>query len=125
MLGHIANGYLPLCAASAAELGAGADAAAYSSKAPTPSRLKGDLSSTPVKPKLQKAGTAEPNTPGYKKQSSSTADDGLLSLSPQLLAPDLMLLNQLLGEHTSALPGHFGCTQCVIPPAHALIISTP
>jgi hypothetical protein len=67
--------------------------AVYSSKG-TPSRLKGDRFSTPSKLK-QKAGT-EPETPGAKKLSST--EDGLLGLSPQLLSPDLMLLNQLLGE---------------------------
>jgi hypothetical protein len=75
--------------------------AGYSSKA-TPSRLKGNLNSTPIKQK-EKAGGAEPKTPGNKKQSIST-DDGLLSLSPQLLAPDLMLLNQLLGESVRSVP---------------------
>lgn len=68
--------------------------AVYSSKG-TPSRLKGDRFSTPSKLK-QKADTTDPETPGVKKLSST--EDGLLGLSPQLLSPDLMLLNQLLGE---------------------------
>ena len=36
----------------------------------------------------------EPNTPGSK----AGIDDGLLSVSPEQLPANLMLLNQLLGE---------------------------
>lgn len=50
---------------------------------------------TPNKLK-QKQGSAEPRTPSSKKQHSST-EDGLLNLSPQMLAPNLLVLNQLLG----------------------------
>lgn len=59
------------------------------------SRLKGDRLSTPSKPKQKSE--AEPQTPGCKQPQSGT-EEGLLSVSPQLLAPNLMLLNQLLGE---------------------------
>jgi hypothetical protein len=59
------------------------------------SRLKRDRLSTPSKPKQKNE--ADPQTPGCKQPQSGT-EEGLLSVSPQLLAPNLMLLNQLLGE---------------------------
>lgn len=47
---------------------------------------------TPQKSRAYK----EPSTPGSKAQAGM--DDGLLSVSPELLPANLMLLNQLLGE---------------------------
>jgi hypothetical protein len=76
------------------------------------SRLKGGLkgssssmNTTPQKlrQQAQRGGEALPHTPDGKQLSAArgggaSADDGLLSLSPQLLSPNLMVLNQILGE---------------------------
>jgi hypothetical protein len=66
--------------------------------AATPSRdARGSNSATPKSHKsfLQ----AEPCTPGTSVKSST--EDGLLCISPEPLPPNLMLLNQLLGETVS------------------------
>lgn len=75
-----------------------ADASCNSKAAP--SRLKGYNAKTPTKLQQKSSSSKpEPQTPGNKQQKSSgsSAEDALLNLSPQMLAPNLMLLNQLLG----------------------------
>lgn len=56
------------------------------------SRLKGSSVVTPQKGRNY----SEPNTPGSKGLAG--IDDGLLSVSPEQLPANLMLLNQLLGK---------------------------